>query len=122
MPTIPPFMLKQLYVKGSLRNIAGGFTLTLRNNLASATLVGIGLAVDDTQVDPAALAVVIGDTRYPAAAITTDAPLRFETGTPTLVDALAGPLAPGDHKLTLLATTREIGPVTIEVTDSVSET
>ena len=121
MPTIPPFMLKQLYVKGSLRNTTGGFSLTLRNNLASATLIGIGLAVDDTQVDPAVLAVVIGDTRYPAPAITADAPLRFEINTPTVMDAQAGPLPPGEHKLTLLATTREIGPVKIEVTDNVSE-
>src|SRR5436309_3317207 len=92
MPTIPPFMLKQLYVKGSLRNTADGFTLTLRNNLAAATLIGIGLAVDTAPVDPAGLAIVVGATRTPAATITTETPLRFETGVPTTVEAQGAPL------------------------------
>jgi hypothetical protein len=121
MPTIPPFMLKQLYIKGSLQNTATGFTLTLRNHLAPASLVGMGLAVDNTQVDPAALTVVVGATRTVATAITPDTPLRFETNTPTAVEAQAAPLAPGAHKLTLLATTREIGPVTIDVTDTIQQ-
>ena len=120
MPTIPPFMLKQLYVKGSLRNTADGFTLTLRNNLAAATLIGIDLAVDNTQVDHAGLAIVVGPTRTPAAMITTETPLRFETGVPTTVEVQGAPLPPGEHKLTFLATTREIGAVTIEVSDSVT--
>src|SRR5690349_16417065 len=117
MPTIPPFMLKQLYVKGSLRNTADGFTLTLRNNLAAATLNGIGLAVDGVQVDPAELAIVVGANRTPAATITPETPLRFETGVPTTVESQGAPLAPGTHTLTFLAITREIGPVTIEVSD-----
>ena len=120
MPTIPPFMLKQLYVKGSLHNTESGFAFTLRNHLAPASLVGLGLAVDDAPVPGGALTVVMNDARTPAVAITAATPALFPTNTPTHVEVTGAPLPPGPHKIALLATTREIGPVTIEVSDTVA--
>jgi hypothetical protein len=120
MPTIPPFMLKQLYVKGSLQNIGGGFRLTMRNHLAPATLNGVGLTVDSMPVDPHALAVVVGETRTLAPSITAETPLAFPTNTPTVLEVTGAPLAPGPHRLAVLAITREIGPVTIEVSDDIA--
>src|SRR4051794_38980584 len=102
MPTIPPFMLKQLYVKGSLQNIGGGFRLTMRNHLAPATLIGLGLAVDDSQVDPHALAVLLGETRTLAPTITAATPLAFPLSTPTVLEVTGSPLAPGPHRLAIL--------------------
>lgn len=120
MPTIPAFMLKQMYVKGSLHNEADGFSLTVRNHLAPGTLVGVGLAVDGVLLDAAQITVVVGDTRTPAPAVTADAPLPFPTNTP-LTLAVTGPtLPPGAHTLALQAHTREIGAVTIEVNDSIA--
>ena len=120
MPTIPAFMLKQMYVKGSLHNSADGFSLTVRNHLAPGTLVGLGLVVDGAPVDPAALAVVVRDIRTPAPAVTPETPLPFPTNTPVTLDVTGAPLPPGPHTLALQAQTREIGPVTIEVNDSVA--
>jgi hypothetical protein len=120
MPTIPAFMLKQMYVKGSLHNQADGFSLTVRNHLAPGTLVGVGLAVDGTLLDPAAITVVVGDTRTPAPAVTADTPLPFPTNMPLSLEIVGAPLAPGAHTLALQAQTREIGAVTIEVKDSIA--
>ena len=120
MPTIPAFMLKQMYVKGRLHNSADGFSLTVRNHLAPGTLVGLGLAVDGTLLDPAAITVGVRDTRTPAPAITPETPLPFPTNTPVTLDVTGAPLPPGPHTLALHAQTREIGAVTIEVSDSVA--
>ncbi|MEE8392103.1 MAG: hypothetical protein V3S14_15085 [Anaerolineae bacterium] len=47
MPAIPPFVLKKLYVKGSLRAEADGFALDLKNSIAPASIVAFtGLDVD----------------------------------------------------------------------------
>lgn len=120
MPTIPAFMLKQMYVKGSLRNSADGFSLTVRNHLAPGTLVGLGLAVDGVALDPAQITVVVRDTRTPAPGVTAETPLPFPTNTPVTLEVTGAPLPPGAHTLALQAQTREIGAVTIEVNDSVA--
>ncbi len=46
---VPGFLLRQLYVSGSLRNESGGFSLQARNPFGDGTLVRIGrIRVDDT--------------------------------------------------------------------------
>lgn len=40
MAKIPEFLLKALYVKGSLRNEAGGFEFQLKNDLGPARIIG----------------------------------------------------------------------------------
>ena len=122
MPTIPPFMLKQLYQRGSLRNTDSGWEFTMRNHLASATLVGLGLVCDGAKIPPEALAVAQPslDRVVPAADLSPDSPLQFPIQTPTIV-YVAGPrLSPGSHALSITADTREIGPVTIAVQDDLA--
>jgi len=59
MPAIPPFLLKKLYVKGSLQDDEGGFTLALKNVIAPATISGfVGLEVDGRAVDAAGITVI----------------------------------------------------------------
>jgi hypothetical protein len=127
MPIIPPVLLKQIYRRGSLQNTATGFSLTLQNHLAPATLVGLDLTVDGAPLDPAALTVVEGmsggaptETQTPAQHITLAHPLHFPTGVPTRLDIRGAPLSPGPHTLAVRAVTQELGPVTIEISDTVT--
>src|SRR5947208_1877725 len=127
MPIIPPYLLKQLYQKGSLRNSAAGFSLDLKNHLAPANLVGLDLSVDGAAVDPAAITVVEGmaggapaETHTPATDITAAHPLLFPVGVLTRLEVRGAPLAPGAHTIAVQAHTYEIGPVSIEISDIVA--
>lgn len=122
MPTIPPFMLKQLYQRGSLRNTDTGWEFAMRNHLASATLVGLGLTCDGAAISPAALTVAqpAQDRAVPAAALSADSPLQFPVQVPTIVRVTGSHLSPGSHTLSIIADTREIGPVTIAVQDDLA--
>src|SRR5438874_338654 len=118
MPTIPAPMLRQLYVRGSLRNGGPGWEFRMKNPLATAHLTGLGLTCDGSPLDPGALTIQVGAAARPAPAITADAPLIFAVGVETLVQVAGPPLAPGPHTLAIRADTREIGTVTIQVSDT----
>ena len=122
MPTIPPFMLKQLYQRGSLRNTDTGWEFTMRNHLAQATLVGLGLACDGATIPAEALTVAQPslDRVVPATDLSSDSPLQFPVQTPTVVRVAGSRLSPGNHALSITANTHEIGPVTIAVQDDLA--
>ncbi len=121
MPTIPAAMLKQLYQRQSLRNTGTGWQFTIRNHLASANLIGLGLSADGGEVAPDALAVLQpGGGARAATGITGEAPLLFTVGVDTTVQVAGAALAPGEHTLTIRAETREIGTVMITVQDTLA--
>jgi hydroxymethylglutaryl-CoA reductase (NADPH) len=122
MPTIPAVMLKQLYQRGSLRNTDQGWAFTMRNHLAPARLAGIHLTVDGVPILEARVTVAQGATAPPqaAAAMNAETPFSFGVGVDTVVAVAGPPLAPGPHALSIQADTREIGPVTIAVQDTIA--
>lgn len=123
MPTIPAPLLKQLYSRGSLRNTAAGWEFQMQNPLATAQLIGLGLMCDGAAVPLTALAVQQPDQPRPrpAAEITAAAPLAFPVGVTTVVQISGSHLTSGLHALSIRADTREIGSVTIAVSDSIAE-
>lgn len=51
MPGVPAFILRRLYVKGSLQNTGSGWSFTLKNSLGSGYAKGMQpLRVDDQEV------------------------------------------------------------------------
>jgi len=83
MPAIPNFVLKRLYVKGSLANTADGCELQLRNFVGSRTLTGlISVDVDGKRHPADALSVVLPDGRSPLAM------LRSEEYASTIIEAI----------------------------------
>ena len=53
MPVVPAFMLRRLYVKGSLQNTLDGWQFTLRNTLGSGYAKGlVPLRVDEMEEIP----------------------------------------------------------------------
>ncbi|MDA0232051.1 MAG: hypothetical protein O3B04_00860 [Chloroflexi bacterium] len=51
MPGVPAFILRRLYVKGSLQNTGSGWSFTLKNSLGSGYAKGmLPLRVDDQEV------------------------------------------------------------------------
>ena len=120
MPAIPPFVLKKLYVKGSLRAEEDGFALDLKNVIAPGTISAfIGLDLDGQPVDPVQITLVPpGGNPRAASRVSPQAPLQFPVGATVTLRVAAATLTPGSHELAIHVVVREVGPLDIPVTDT----
>jgi hydroxymethylglutaryl-CoA reductase (NADPH) len=122
MPTIPPFILKKLYVKGSLHNDDTNFALSLKNLVAPATITSFdGLVVDGRTIDTsqATLELPNGKTRS-LERISPTRPLEFPIGTTLTLRVADETLEPGSHDLFVEVDIKEIGSLSIPVSDTLA--
>lgn len=122
MPAIPPFLLKKLYVKGSLRAEEDGFALDLQNVIAPGTITAfIGLDVDGQPMDHAQVTVVPpGGNPRPMGEISAQAALLFPVGAKVTLRVSGGTLEPGPHELVIRVVVQEVGPLDIPISDTVA--
>ena len=119
---VPGFVLRQLYVQGSLRNESGGFSLQARNPLGDGTLVRIGRISIDGQAIAAedVSARRDGDaTLYRAADVSPTSPVRFQRGDVVTFHVTGWQLDPGEHKLELEVDEVNLGNVSLTIRDRV---
>ncbi len=123
MPAIPNFVLKRLYVKGSLANTADGCELQLRNFVGSGTLTRLlAVEVDGKSHLTEALSVELPDgTLRSGESITAEAPLVLASGVAVTIRLRTAPLAPGSHALRVRILTGEMGQLDISLSDAVRE-
>jgi alpha-galactosidase len=120
---IPGFLLKKLYVRGSLRNTAAGCALDLRNVVDSATVTRfLELEIDGQAHGPDRLLVLMqGHPALRAAAVTPEAPVCLPSGTALSLLLHGVALEPGSHRLRLRFLTCEVGELAFQVEDRLSE-
>ena len=120
MPAIPPFVLKKLYVKGSLRAEDDGFVLDIKNTIAPATIVAFAsLDVDDQALDTAQVTLIPpSGSPCPMSEITTEEPLLFPVGATVRLRVAGKTLEPGPHELAIHVVVQEVGPLDIPVSDT----
>lgn len=120
---VPGFLVRQFYVKGSLRNSERGFELQARNPLGDGALVGVGrLAVDGQPIAADSVrALREGDaTPIQSGEISPQRPIRVRKGdrVTLLVD---GPrLEPGEHRLEVELDELNLGRLRFSVRDRLS--
>lgn len=120
---VPGFLVRQFYVKGSLRNSERGFELQARNPMGDGALVGVGrLAVDGQPIAADAVrALREGDaTPIQASEVSPQQPIRVRKGdrVTLLVD---GPrLEPGEHRLEVELDELNMGRLRFSVRDRLS--
>ena len=119
---VPGFLLRQLYVQGSLRNEPGGFSLQARNPLGDGTLVrngrisvdGQGIAAEEVSArregDP---------TTYRAVDVSPTSPVRFLRGDVVTFQVSGWQLEPGEHQLELEVDELNLGHVSLTIRDRV---
>lgn len=124
---IPAFMLRQLYEKGSLKNILDengnkiGFGFSLFNRLGSGTIEGgLRLKVDGEEIPLEKITIEKGGVTSRAeefaktsTLFTVGDRIRFTVEKP-------GGLQPGVHKIVLSVTTTEYGKIEFDFSDNVS--
>jgi protein involved in polysaccharide export with SLBB domain len=122
MSSVPVFLLKKLYVKGSLKNTATGFELTIQNTLAPGTILGLApLKVDGAECPLAQTTVLLSDgTRLSMSDVSAKSPLRFNVGDKVTIQVLGQPLPAGPHKITVSPKTKEAGVLPIPADDTIT--
>jgi hydroxymethylglutaryl-CoA reductase (NADPH) len=115
----PPVLLAKLFVKGSLKNVEGGFEFKIKNIIDGATLVGMGpLGLDADSVTPANFSLIVGDKEIPAEAISRENPLPVRAFVEARIVVRGAPLAAGAHKINVVILTREAGKLQFSVTET----
>ncbi len=124
---IPRYLLRQLYVKGSLENVdingdgvLDGAKIKLRNTLGGGTVRGrLRAIIDGEEVPPEKILIEFKGERMRASeaagrsmyvAVGDEIDIFFELGKA---------LAPGEHKIELELDVQELGPVGFDFTDVV---
>ncbi|HPH97082.1 MAG TPA: glycoside hydrolase family 32 protein [Anaerolineaceae bacterium] len=107
MPAIPEFVLRKLFVPGSLAPCGSGFKFEMNNTFAPVTLLGLGISADEKSADVQSITLSLpGHEAVPAAAIHEQQPFSLPVNVIVSVQVLA---SEPKNKLTIQALTREAG-------------
>ena len=120
---VPGFIVRQFYVKGSLRNADGGFQLEARNPLGDGLLVGIGkFAVDGQGIEPVDVSAIRdGDTDWTRGdAVSRTSPVGFRKGDRVTFHVAGRTLARGKHKLQVEIFERDAGRLSLSLEDELA--
>jgi hypothetical protein len=117
----PPFILAKLYVKGSLKNTETGFEFSLKNIIDSTMLSGIGpIVVGDKSYEGAAIKMALGDREWPGDQINKTNLVPVRMGVPLRVVVQGDALPAGEVKISVTATTSDIGKIKFDVKDKIA--
>jgi beta-fructofuranosidase len=113
VPAIPEFVLRKLYVPGSLKACEDGFEFQMNNTLAPVTLIGFGIAADEHPCEAQGISLKLpaGD-EITAAHITGEQPFPMTVN--TLVGIRVRALIP-HTKLVIFVDTREAGKLKFSI-------
>ncbi len=115
-----PDMLKQLYVKGSLKNEGEGFAFEVKNTIDSGSLSGLTkISVDGADLAIDGITVTLGDKTREAKDISWSSSLYVGYGA-VLKIWVPGALEAGEHTVTLQINIPELGRVSLPITDTVA--
>ena len=118
----PPSVLASVYVRGSLRNTANGFELGMKNQIDSATLVGMGpIVVDGVTYPPEAITLTTSRGQWRADQVGYRNPIYLGWGIEMKVLVESSPLPAGAHTIIVNAVEGSIGSVKFEVGDMLAE-
>ena len=117
---IPSFLLAKLYVKGSLKNTENGFEFSLKNIIDSTMLIGIGpITVGEKNYEGDAVVMITNDRTVNGAELACGNPVPVRMGTPLKVSVVGEKLAIGSNKISVSATTGDIGKIKFDISDTV---
>jgi hypothetical protein len=121
MISIPNFLLKRLYVKGSLRNNADGFQFELENKLGSGYGNELKPLTLDGQAIPLADSSFMQDSSETLfSEVSRDRPFTLPVNKRLTVKVKGIKIAAGAHKIGMTFVTEGLGKLGFEVTDTLA--
>jgi hydroxymethylglutaryl-CoA reductase (NADPH) len=121
--TIPSLVLKQLYTFGSLKNVNGGVSFSIKNRLSDARVVGLRRVVIDGHEAPLTAIVIEldADSRITPDRITPETPIDFPLRRTLNVHVGAMHLPQGTHDIEIAFESEPFGALTLSVEDAIAE-
>lgn len=119
---VPAFLLRRLYVKGSLRNEGDGFAFDLKNSLGSGyaeQVLPVSLDGDVLPVESAAF-TVDGET-VPFSDVSADRPMTLGLRRAVTISVVGRTLADGKHKIGMGFVVTGMGEMQFDVTDVIGD-
>ena len=118
MPTVPAFLLKKLYVKGSLKTTDEGSGLTIKNTLAPGTITHVApVRIDGVEYPIEQISIGQKGAFRPAGQISSKAPFDFSLNSEAEIWIDGAKLEPGKHALEITVTAREVGELNNQIED-----
>jgi hypothetical protein len=120
MAKLPEFLLKALYVKGSLQNVADGFQFQLKNDLGPARIIGARpLQLDRKPIPPDKCTFEHGGQRAQFEDVDGENSVLMRKGEAVTVHVQGQKLRPGRRTLTINVIVKDMGNVGFSVSDQV---
>ena len=117
---IPTFLLRKLYIKGSLENNEDGFQFKLKNSISSATAISIEpMKVNGNEYPLDATIISSEDGEITGNEISESSTFPIKVGTDITIRVKGEPLPEGEHKIDISLTTKEVGKLAFDVQDSI---
>ena len=119
---VPAFLLKRLYVKGSLCNTGNGFEFRLRNNLGSGYAYGLSpVRVDGEEFPAEQASFSVGDKTLAFPEVDKDNPASLAMNREAIVSVAGRTLPAGAHTVTMGFTVAGLGEISFDLVDTIDE-
>ena len=120
MVSVPGFLLRRLYVKGSLKNAAGGFEFELRNSLGSGYSQKVWpLKVDGEELQAERSCFIVDGKETPFSDVSTDNTFSLEVNKTITIWTDGVALEPGVHTIEMGFDVPGLGTMIFDFTDEV---
>jgi hypothetical protein len=116
---IPAFLLRKLYIKGSLENVEDGFHFKIKNSLSPGTATAMDpIKVDDEEYPLENTVIKSEDTEITGSEVSEDNPIPIKVGVEILIKVEGDQLGEGEHKIDIGLQTKEAGKLAFDVKDA----
>jgi len=122
MMQVPAFLLRRLYVKGSLRNVDGGFEFDLKNSLGSGyaeKVLPISIDGDGRPLGATRFSVDGESLRFDE--VSAERPMTLRMNKTVTMSVAGGALPPGKHRIGIGFLVTGMGEMTFDVTDAIGD-
>lgn len=120
MVSVPSFLLKRLYVKGSLRNTQSGFQFELKNTLGSGYGTGLlPLLVDGQEVPKENSYFISNSQEIPFSEVSEEKPFTLGMNKACTILVKGMHLSEGAHRINFRFIARGLGELGFEIADAV---
>lgn len=120
MISVPAFLLRKLYVKGSLCNTSQGFQFQLKNILGSGYAKELlPIIVDDEEVPKENCFFRIDEEEIPFSEVSQEKPFTLAMNKTSTLIVKGMTLSPGSHKIGIGFVVQGIGKLSFDIVDSV---
>lgn len=117
---IPTFLLRKLYMKGSLENVDDGFHFKIKNSISNATAVAMEpIKVNGSEYPLSSTIIKSGDTEITGDQIGGDNTFPISVGVEIVLHIKGESLPEGEHTIDISLTTKEVGKLSFDVKDSI---